>query len=175
VSRSLSSLRESNRNEAHQFSSSFWTGFSANYFSGRVFVGRPDITSTFGSFVVGVLGGIYGRFTRASAFVVIVSFALSCFSLLSFLTSFLLIRNTSGPRHPLATPKWNVTRRSSATGFRFDDVRDVHFREWVQRRYSAHFRIDRSFVSSLLPYRVGFFLAAAAVNIIGGRRSGSGS
>ncbi|KAL7412533.1 DUF1212-domain-containing protein [Mrakia frigida] len=48
------------------------TGFSANYFSGRVFTGRPDITSTFGSFVVGVLGGIYGRFTRGSAFVVIV-------------------------------------------------------------------------------------------------------
>ncbi|KAL7417887.1 hypothetical protein BDY24DRAFT_2582 [Mrakia frigida] len=47
-------------------------GFSANYFSGRVFTGRPDITSTFGSFVVGVLGGIYERFMRGSAFVVIV-------------------------------------------------------------------------------------------------------
>ncbi|CED84551.1 Domain of unknown function DUF3815 [Phaffia rhodozyma] len=47
-------------------------GFSCNYFSGRVFVNRPDITSAIGAFVVGLLGGLYSKFTRGSAFVIMV-------------------------------------------------------------------------------------------------------
>ena len=47
-------------------------GFAANYFSGRAFVNRSDISSAIGSFVVGFLGNIYGKFTRGSPFVVMV-------------------------------------------------------------------------------------------------------
>lgn len=47
-------------------------GFASNYFSGRAFVNRSDITSAIGSFVVGMLGGIYAKYTRGSAFVVMV-------------------------------------------------------------------------------------------------------
>ena len=47
-------------------------GFAANFFSAKVFVNRSDITSTIGSFVVGILGGMYAKFTKGSAFVVMV-------------------------------------------------------------------------------------------------------
>lgn len=43
-----------------------------NYFSARLFPNRPDISSAIGSFVVGFLGNVYGKFTRGSPFVVMV-------------------------------------------------------------------------------------------------------
>lgn len=56
-----------------QLADSFrWAGFSGNYFSGKVFVGRADICSAIGSFVVGFLGNVYGKFTHGSPFVVMV-------------------------------------------------------------------------------------------------------
>jgi hypothetical protein len=71
-------------------------GFTGNYFSGKAFPGRSgesrrsgvksekkltlppslsstDIVSAIGSFVVGFLGNIYGKFTRGSPFVVMVA------------------------------------------------------------------------------------------------------
>ncbi|KAK4046802.1 pheromone-regulated protein prm10 [Microbotryomycetes sp. JL201] len=48
-------------------------GFTGNYFSGRAFPGRSDITSAIGSFIVGFLGNLYGKFTRGSPFVVMVA------------------------------------------------------------------------------------------------------
>jgi uncharacterized membrane protein YjjB (DUF3815 family) len=53
------------------------SGFASNYFGGKAFPGRSDITSTIGSFVVGMLGGVYAKFTRGSAFVVMVGVPLS--------------------------------------------------------------------------------------------------
>lgn len=47
-------------------------GWVCNYFSSKAFVGRPDISSAIGSFVVGILGNLYGKFTNGSAFVVMV-------------------------------------------------------------------------------------------------------
>ncbi|KAI5474725.1 DUF1212 family protein [Pseudohyphozyma bogoriensis] len=47
-------------------------GFCANHFSGLAFVNRSDISSALGSFAVGFLGNIYGKFTRGSPFVVMV-------------------------------------------------------------------------------------------------------
>jgi uncharacterized membrane protein YjjB (DUF3815 family) len=46
--------------------------FCCNYFSGRVFTNRPDITSAIGAFVVGILGGLYAKLSRGSAFVIMV-------------------------------------------------------------------------------------------------------
>lgn len=48
------------------------TGWSVNFFSGRAFVNRPDITSALGSFVVGLLGNLYGKATHSSGFVVMI-------------------------------------------------------------------------------------------------------
>ncbi|POY73279.1 hypothetical protein BMF94_3613 [Rhodotorula taiwanensis] len=47
-------------------------GFVSNYFSGKAFINRPDISSAIGSFAVGILGNLYGKFTRGSPFVVMV-------------------------------------------------------------------------------------------------------
>lgn len=48
------------------------SGFAANYFSGKAFVNRADISSAMGSFAVGFLGNMYGKFTKGSPFVVMV-------------------------------------------------------------------------------------------------------
>lgn len=47
-------------------------GFSANFFASRAFVNRPDVNCAIGAFVVGLLGNIYNKITRESAFVVMV-------------------------------------------------------------------------------------------------------
>ncbi|BGP09448.1 Uncharacterized UPF0442 protein C7D4.12c [Rhodotorula toruloides] len=47
-------------------------GFVSNYFSGKAFKNRSDIASAIGSFAVGFLSNVYGKFTRGSAFVVAV-------------------------------------------------------------------------------------------------------
>jgi uncharacterized membrane protein YjjB (DUF3815 family) len=47
-------------------------GWVCNYFSSKAFVGRPDISSAIGSFVVGLLGNVYGKISNSSAFVVMV-------------------------------------------------------------------------------------------------------
>ncbi|KAM0746504.1 DUF1212-domain-containing protein [Meredithblackwellia eburnea MCA 4105] len=49
------------------------SGFTANFFGGKAFPNRSDISSALGSFTVGFLGNIYGKFSKAtSPFVVMV-------------------------------------------------------------------------------------------------------
>lgn len=47
-------------------------GWVCNHFSARAFPNRSDLTSAIGSFVVGTLGHIYGRFSNGSSFPVTV-------------------------------------------------------------------------------------------------------
>ncbi|ORY88404.1 hypothetical protein BCR35DRAFT_263408, partial [Leucosporidium creatinivorum] len=47
-------------------------GFCCNFFSGRAFVNRPDITSAIGAFAIGLLSNLYGKSTRSSGFVIVV-------------------------------------------------------------------------------------------------------
>ncbi|GAA6010558.1 hypothetical protein JCM11491_002968 [Sporobolomyces phaffii] len=47
-------------------------GFSANFFSGRAFPDAPATVSAFGAFVVGILGNLWSKATRESAFVVMI-------------------------------------------------------------------------------------------------------
>jgi uncharacterized membrane protein YjjB (DUF3815 family) len=47
-------------------------GFVSNFYSGKAFINRPDISSAIGSFIVGIIGNLYGKFTRGSPFVVMV-------------------------------------------------------------------------------------------------------
>ncbi|GAA6013508.1 hypothetical protein JCM10207_008874 [Rhodosporidiobolus poonsookiae] len=46
--------------------------FTTNYFSARAFVNMPALTSALGAFVVGILGNVWSRLTRESAFVVMI-------------------------------------------------------------------------------------------------------
>ena len=48
-------------------------GWSANHFAVLAFPNRSDMTSAIGSFVVGTLGHIYGRFSKGSSFPVTVT------------------------------------------------------------------------------------------------------
>jgi len=48
-------------------------GWTANHFASKKFVNRSDITSAIGSFVVGILGNVYGRFFSGNAFVVMIT------------------------------------------------------------------------------------------------------
>ena len=49
-------------------------GWASNHFTTKyAFSNRSDITSAIGSFVVGTLGNIYGRFTHGSSFPVTVA------------------------------------------------------------------------------------------------------
>jgi uncharacterized membrane protein YjjB (DUF3815 family) len=47
-------------------------GWASNKFSQKAFPNRSDMTSAIGSFVVGTLGNIYGRFSNGSSFPVTV-------------------------------------------------------------------------------------------------------
>ncbi|GAA5833609.1 hypothetical protein JCM3766R1_002588 [Sporobolomyces carnicolor] len=47
-------------------------GFSANFFSSRAFPDAPATSSAFGAFVVGILGNLWSKATRESAFVVMI-------------------------------------------------------------------------------------------------------
>lgn len=42
-------------------------GWVVNHFSSQAFPGRADITSLLGSFTVGVLGNLWGRFHKGSS------------------------------------------------------------------------------------------------------------
>ncbi|ORY88403.1 hypothetical protein BCR35DRAFT_301518 [Leucosporidium creatinivorum] len=48
-------------------------GYACNFFSARVFVNRPDITSAIGSFVVSMLSNVYAKSTRSSAYIVMLA------------------------------------------------------------------------------------------------------
>ncbi|KAK8858543.1 hypothetical protein IAR55_002772 [Kwoniella newhampshirensis] len=48
-------------------------GWTSNHFSSLAFPGRSDMTSAIGSFVVGMLGSLYGRFSNGSSFPVTVT------------------------------------------------------------------------------------------------------
>jgi uncharacterized membrane protein YjjB (DUF3815 family) len=48
------------------------SGWVSNFYSAKAFPNRSDLTSAIGSFVVGTLGHIYGRFTNGSSFPVTV-------------------------------------------------------------------------------------------------------
>ncbi|KAM0790409.1 hypothetical protein ACM66B_003291 [Microbotryomycetes sp. NB124-2] len=47
-------------------------GWCCNFFSGRAFVGRPDINSAIGACATGFLGNLYAKWTHDSAFVIMV-------------------------------------------------------------------------------------------------------
>ncbi|WVO12578.1 hypothetical protein L204_100182 [Cryptococcus depauperatus] len=48
-------------------------GWTSNHYASQAFPGRSDMTSAIGSFVVGVLGNTYGRFSNGSSFPVTVT------------------------------------------------------------------------------------------------------
>lgn len=47
-------------------------GWVSNFYSAKAFPNRSDLTSAIGSFVVGTLGHIFGRFSNGSSFPVTV-------------------------------------------------------------------------------------------------------
>ncbi|GJN90300.1 hypothetical protein Rhopal_003308-T1 [Rhodotorula paludigena] len=119
-------------------------GFVSNFFSGKAFTGRSDIVSAIGSFAVGFLGNLYGKFTRGSPFVVMVPGVLV--QLPSGLSNGGLLR--------FADTDENSTSSSNL--------------------YSSGFNTAQSLVEVAIGLTVGLFVSAAIVNLLGGgRRRGS--
>ncbi|GAA5991180.1 hypothetical protein JCM10908_006573 [Rhodotorula pacifica] len=120
-------------------------GFVSNFYSGKAFVNRPDISSAIGSFAVGLIGNLYGKFTRGSPFVVMVPGVL--IQLPSGLSNGGLLR---------------FTQTSDSTGAGSDTL------------YSGGFSTASSLVEVAIGLTVGLFTSAALVNVFGGgRRRGS--
>ncbi|BGP56551.1 pheromone-regulated protein prm10 [Rhodotorula sphaerocarpa] len=121
-------------------------GFVSNFYSGKAFVGRPDISSAIGSFAVGLLGNLYGKFTRGSPFVVMVPGVL--IQLPSGLSNGGLLRFAQA-----------TSNNNSAVG---DSL------------YSGGFSTASSLIEVAIGLTVGLFTSAALVNVFGGgRRRGS--
>lgn len=110
-------------------------GFTGNYFSGRAFPGRSDIVSAIGSFIVGFLGNVYGKFTRGSPFVVMVAGVL--LQLPSGLANGGLLRFAA---------ESTKTSSSSSSG---------------ESSYAAGFQTAESLVEVAIGLTVGLFVSAA--------------
>ncbi|KAL8277568.1 hypothetical protein RQP46_010000 [Phenoliferia psychrophenolica] len=123
-------------------------GYLANYFSGKAFVNRSDISSALGSLAVGVLGNIYGKFTRGSPFVVMVAGVL--LQLPSGLSNGGLLQFTQDSSNSTTTSSGSTT-------------------------YAAGFTTAESLIEVAIGLTVGLFVSTALVNTIfpGGRRRGN--
>ncbi|GAA6040548.1 hypothetical protein JCM8097_005458 [Rhodosporidiobolus ruineniae] len=124
-------------------------GFVSNFFSGKAFVGRSDISSAIGSFAVGFLGNLYGKFTRGSPFVVMVPGV--------------LVQLPSGLSNGGLLKFASETDQSNSTTA-----------DGTSSAYSSGFATAESLVEVAIGLTVGLFVSAAIVNILGGgRRRGS--
>ncbi|GAA5957197.1 hypothetical protein JCM21900_004677 [Sporobolomyces salmonicolor] len=122
-------------------------GFAANFFSGRAFTNRSDISSAIGSFAVGFAGNLYGKFTRGSPFVVMVPG--------------ILIQLPSGLSNGGLLAFTSTDNNSTSS----DGSSNV---------YSSGFQTAESLVQVAIGLTVGLFASAAIVNVFGGgRRRGS--
>ncbi|GAA5888536.1 hypothetical protein JCM6882_008989 [Rhodosporidiobolus microsporus] len=120
-------------------------GFVSNFFSGKAFTNRPDISSAIGSFAVGFLGNLYGKFTRGSPFVVSVPG--------------ILVQLPSG--------------LSNGGLLKFADS-STNDSDGTSSAYSSGFATAESLVEVAIGLTVGLFVSAAIVNSLGGgRRRGS--
>ncbi|GAA5840010.1 hypothetical protein JCM11251_006586 [Rhodosporidiobolus azoricus] len=120
-------------------------GFVSNFFSGKAFTNRPDISSAIGSFAVGFLGNLYGKFTRGSPFVVSVPG--------------ILVQLPSGLSNG-GLLKFADNSTTTADG--------------TSSAYSSGFATAESLVEVAIGLTVGLFVSAAIVNSLGGgRRRGS--
>ncbi|GAA6016268.1 hypothetical protein JCM10207_000452 [Rhodosporidiobolus poonsookiae] len=121
-------------------------GFVSNFFSGKAFAGRSDISSAIGSFAVGFLGNLYGKFTRGSPFVVMVPGV--------------LVQLPSG--------------LSNGGLLKFASTDSSTDADGTSSTYSSGFATAESLVEVAIGLTVGLFVSAAIVNVLGGgRRRGS--
>ncbi|GAA5820060.1 hypothetical protein JCM3770_002122 [Rhodotorula araucariae] len=138
-------------------------GFVSNFFSGRAFPNRADISSAIGSFAVGFLGNLYGKFTRGSPFVVMVPGV--------------LVQLPSGLSNGGLLKFADVTTDSTAYTCQSDGAGG--FTECTQTTsdatvWSSGFQTAESLVEVAIGLTVGLFVSAALVNVLGGgRRRGS--
>ncbi|BGP41464.1 pheromone-regulated protein prm10 [Rhodotorula kratochvilovae] len=138
-------------------------GFVSNFFSGKAFPNRADISSAIGSFAVGFLGNLYGKFTRGSPFVVMVPGVL--IQLPSGLSNGGLLKFADD-----ASDALSYTCQSDGAGG-FTDCTQTTSDSTV---WSSGFQTAESLVEVAIGLTVGLFVSAALVNVLGGgRRRGS--
>lgn len=127
-------------------------GWSANRFTGPVFEHRADITSAIGSFCVGILGNLYGRFNHGASFPVMVT------GILVQLPSGL----SQGGLFSFAAAGQAISESDGTTGT-------------TTAQYSQGFQVSEQLVSVAIGLTVGLFVAAVVTHPLGGgRRRGWG-
>ncbi|BEJ17507.1 hypothetical protein CspHIS471_0609080 [Cutaneotrichosporon sp. HIS471] len=127
-------------------------GWSANRFTGPVFENRADITSAIGSFCVGIIGNVYGRFNHGSGFPVMVT------GILMQLPSGL----SQGGLFSFAAAGQAISESNGTTGT-------------TTAQYSQGFQVAEQLVSVAIGLTVGLFVAAVVTHPLGGsRRRGGG-
>ncbi|GAA5902094.1 hypothetical protein JCM8208_002475 [Rhodotorula glutinis] len=134
-------------------------GFVSNFFSGKAFPNRADISSAIGSFAVGFLGNLYGKFTRGSPFVVMVPGVLV--QLPSGLSNGGLLKfaeDTSDSNAFTCTADGNGGYTNCVQSTSDSTV------------WSSGFQTAESLVEVAIGLTVGLFVSAALVNLLGGGR-----
>jgi uncharacterized membrane protein YjjB (DUF3815 family) len=132
-------------------------GWVCNFYSAKAFPNRSDLTSAIGSFVVGTLGHVFGRFTRGSSFPVTVVGIL--FQLPSGLGN--------GGIFSFASENQTGSGNAYSDGFQ---VAEQLVSVAIGLTYVFYF-LRRV----ILMYRVGLFVSAAVTHPFGGgRKRGSG-
>ncbi|BEI86696.1 hypothetical protein CcaverHIS002_0700420 [Cutaneotrichosporon cavernicola] len=127
-------------------------GWSANRFTMPVFENRADITSAIGSFCVGIIGNVYGRFNHGSSFPVMVT------GILMQLPSGL----SQGGLFSFAAAGQAISESNGTTGT-------------TTAQYSQGFQVAEQLVSVSIGLTVGLFVAAVVTHPLGGsRRRGGG-
>lgn len=101
----------------------------SNFFSGRAFPNRADISSAIGSFAVGFLGNLYGKFTRGSPFVVMVP---GCVSL--------------PPSPPLPPPPLEIQSPDARLSAQCPRPAPIRSQQWrsaqIRRGHERHQHVD---------------------------------
>ncbi|CAK9784668.1 DUF1212-domain-containing protein [Cutaneotrichosporon oleaginosum] len=128
-------------------------GWSANHFTGPVFRNRSDITSAIGSFCVGIIGNLYGRFFSNGA-----SFPVMVTGILMQLPSGL----SQGGLFSFAAEGQKISESNGTSGT-------------TTTQYSQGFQVAEQLVSVAIGLTVGLFVAAVVTHPLGGgRRRGAG-
>lgn len=139
-------------------------GWAANHFASKRFVNRSDITSAIGSFAVGVLGNLYGRFAAGNAFIVMVR-AFSCHVFRSFAlnlhSSFYQITGILF-QLPSGLSNGGLLAFSSDSQSGSSDT------------YSTGFQTAEQLVEVAIGLTVGLFVASVVVHPFQSKRRGAG-
>ncbi|KWU42917.1 DUF1212-domain-containing protein [Rhodotorula sp. JG-1b] len=140
-------------------------GFAANYFSAKAFVNSSALVSFIGSFVVGVLGNLWARMTRESAFVVMI------------VGIFIQLPSGELPQHciSLLRPELTDTHAHAHAGLANGGLLRFASDSTSNNSFSTAIDAAAGLIQVAVGLTVGLYLAAASMNLVSRRGRGRGA